>query len=331
MARVAADHPARGLRHGAGSRNRALQQLLRRRTNHDRHRHARQPPRSAQTAWVGTASSRFLEPKSGWTSSGLRPTGTRYVAALRPPGCSSRNSNTPCSGRSISRFTAKDVPTLIADGCAIAAVPEREDPRDALIARGPVQLDLLPRGARIGTGSFRRQAQLLALRPDLEIVDMRGNIETRIGKMEAGGCDAVMLAAAGLRRLGMAARISLLFDFGQMMPAPGQGALALETREDVRVARYAAAVHHPDTARAVAAERAFLERMGGGCNVPIAAYARPVPGGLEIDGLVASPDGRRMVRDRVSTTGATDVEGIALLARKLLARGAREILEEFRA
>ncbi|MDI9612378.1 MAG: hydroxymethylbilane synthase [Acidobacteriota bacterium] len=226
----------------------------------------------------------------------------------------------------------KDVPTLIADGCAIAAVPEREDPRDALIARGPVQLDLLPRGARIGTGSFRRQAQLLALRPDLEIVDMRGNIETRIGKMEAGGCDAVMLAAAGLRRLGMAARISLLFDFGQMMPAPGQGALALETREgDVRVARYAAAIHHPDTARAVAAERAFLERMGGGCNVPIAAYARPVPGGLEIDGLVASPDGRRMVRDRVSTTGATDVEGIALLARKLLARGAREILEEFRA
>ena len=226
----------------------------------------------------------------------------------------------------------KDVPTLIADGCAIAAVPEREDPRDALVARGPVDLGLLPRGARIGTGSFRRQAQLLALRPDLEIVDLRGNIETRIGKIETGGCDAVMLAAAGLRRLGIAARIGLLFDFGQMLPAPGQGALALETRAgDERVARYAAAVHHPDTARAVAAERAFLERMGGGGNVPIAAYARPVPGGLEIDGLVASPDGRRVVRDRVTATGASDAEAVALLAGRILARGAGAILEEFRA
>ncbi|NLV31437.1 MAG: hydroxymethylbilane synthase [Acidobacteria bacterium] len=226
----------------------------------------------------------------------------------------------------------KDVPTLIAEGCVIAAVPEREDPRDVLVARGPLELEHLPRGARIGTGSFRRQAQLLALRPDLEIVDLRGNIETRIGKIATGACDAVMLAAAGLRRLGIASRISLLFDFGRMLPAPGQGALAVETRAgDTRVARLAAAVHHPETALAVTAEREFLERMGGGCNVPIAAFARPVPGGLEIEGLVASPDGRSVVRERVSADARTAADAAAVLAGRILERGAGRILEEFRA
>jgi hydroxymethylbilane synthase len=226
----------------------------------------------------------------------------------------------------------KDVPTLIAEGCVIAAVPEREDPRDVLVARGPLELAQRPRGARIGTGSFRRQAQLLALRPDLEIVDLRGNIETRIGKIATGACDAVMLAAAGLRRLGIAARIRLLFDFGRMLPAPGQGALAVETRAgDTRVARLAAAVQHPETALAVTAEREFLERMGGGCNVPIAAFARPGPGGLEIDGLVASPDGRSVVRERVSADARTAADAAAVLAGRILERGAGRILEAFRA
>ena len=248
----------------------------------------------------------------------------------------------------------KDVPTAIADGLRIAAVPEREDARDALVfnyelritnyglpvAEFPLDVDRelslstigqLPAGARIGTGSFRRQAQLLALRPDLRILDIRGNIDTRIRKMENGEYDAVVLASAGLSRLGLLNRISYTLSFGEMLPAPGQGALAVEVRaDDVLANEIAGKLNHPPTALAVAAERDFLERLGGGCNVPIAIYARMERGALEMDALAATPDGKRVVRDKASGDPEKCADICAALAGRILDAGGREILREFR-
>ena len=248
----------------------------------------------------------------------------------------------------------KDVPTAIADGLRIAAVPEREDARDALIFNyelritnyelpvaefpldvlgGPISSAIwrLPAGARVGTGSFRRQAQLLALRPDLRILDIRGNVDTRIRKMESGEYDAVALATAGLRRLGLQNRISYTLSYDEMLPAPGQGALAIEVRaNDVFTNEIAGKLDHPHTALAVAAEREFLERLGGGCNVPIAVYARVVNGALEIDALAASPDGKRVVRDKAFGDPEKNADICAVLAERILDAGGREILREFR-
>ena len=235
----------------------------------------------------------------------------------------------------------KDVPTAIADGLRIAAVPEREDARDALIISRNIcngsgggktaALSELPAGARVGTGSFRRQAQLLSLRPDLRIVDIRGNVDTRIRKMESGAYDAVALAAAGLRRLGMKDRISYAFSFDEMLPAPGQGALAAEVRaDDAFTNEIVVKLNHPSTALAVAAERDFLERLGGGCNVPIAVYARVSQSGLEMDAIAASPDGKRIIRDKAAGDPEKSAEICAALAKRIMNAGGREILREFR-
>ena len=238
----------------------------------------------------------------------------------------------------------KDVPTAIADGLRIAAVPEREDARDALIIKAirnyesgirncapDSTLQELPVGARVGTGSFRRQAQLLALRPDLRILDIRGNVDTRILKMESDNYDAVALASAGLRRLGLQDRISHTLSYDEMLPAPGQGALAIEVRtDDAFTNEIAEKLHHHPTALSVAAERDFLERLGGGCNVPIAVYARVRQDLLEMDALVASPDGKRVVRDKASGCKGKSAEICAALAERILNAGGREILYEFR-
>lgn len=221
----------------------------------------------------------------------------------------------------------KDLPTRIPDGLRIAAIPEREEVQDALITGGAGGLFQLPAGARIGTGSIRRQAQILALRPDLKILDIRGNIETRLRKLQEQAYDAIVLACAGLNRLGFRDRISARFSIGEMLPAPGQGALAVEMRvDDERFESVAAALNHPPTFRAVTAERAFLQRMGGGCNVPVAVYARITEGLLEIDGLVASPDGSRVLRSVLRGDCDTAVETAMHLADELLARGGRDIL-----
>jgi hydroxymethylbilane synthase len=235
----------------------------------------------------------------------------------------------------------KDVPTAIADGLRIAAVPEREDARDALIIDKKIQretadgknevLSELPAGARVGTGSFRRQAQLLALRPDLRILDIRGNVDTRIRKMESGEYDAVALASAGLRRLGLQNRISYALSFDEMLPAPGQGALAVEIRaNDAFTNGIVEKLNHSHTALAVAVERAFLERLGGGCNVPIAVYASVRQGEIEMDALAASPDGKRVVRDKASGNPEKSADICADLAERILTAGGREILHEFR-
>lgn len=222
----------------------------------------------------------------------------------------------------------KDLPTSIPDGLRIAAIPEREEAQDALITGGASGLFQLPAGARIGTGSIRRQAQILALRPDLKVLDIRGNIETRLRKLQEGTYDAIVLACAGLNRLGLGDRIAAKFSTSEMLPAPGQGALAVETRDDdVRLDDIAAALNHLPTFQAVTAERAFLQRMGGGCNVPVAAYARVEGGFVEMHGLVASPDGSRALRSVLRGDCDTAVETAMHLADEILARGGRDILE----
>lgn len=231
----------------------------------------------------------------------------------------------------IAVHSMKDVPTQLAEGLHISAIPEREDARDALITNHASSLSDLPMHSRVGTGSYRRQSQLLAIRPDLKILDIRGNIDTRIKKMENGTCDAILLACAGLRRLGMQDRICAPFEYAQMLPAPGQGALAVETRiEDSRMMSIASVLNHPATATAVMAERNFLERLGGGCNVPIAIFARINQGMIEMDGLVASPDGKQTVRQHILDKAERTDSAVASLSESILSKGGQSILEEFR-
>ncbi len=226
----------------------------------------------------------------------------------------------------------KDVPTSIPDGLHIESIPRREDPRDALLALRPLAtIEELPQNAVIGTGSIRRQAQLLALRPDLRIKDIRGNVDTRLAKLESRDFDAVVLACAGLNRLGLGQRISLRLDTALVLPAPGQGALALEIRKgDASTSRFIAGLNDTETALAVGAERAFLHAMGGGCNSPIAVYARPAGGEVLIEGLAAAPDGTRLVCDSVSAQRPDAALAAARLAGQILAAGGREILEAHR-
>lgn len=223
----------------------------------------------------------------------------------------------------------KDVPTQIQTGLSISAIPEREEVRDALITPGKSDFSSLPPRARIGTGSIRRQAQLLALRPDLQVVDIRGNVNTRLKKMESGSYDAIILACAGLNRLNLKNRISDVFTLEQILPAAGQGALAVETRsDDTRTAKVAAALNHEPSSIAVSAERTFLKRMGGGCNVPVAVHARVEDNWINIEGLVVSPDGINTVRESVRHARDSAADAAVSLADRLLDRGGRSILND---
>jgi hydroxymethylbilane synthase len=235
----------------------------------------------------------------------------------------------------------KDLPTQLPDGITIGAVGSREDPRDALVGRGPIHWTDLPDSAVIATSSLRRRAQLLHLRSDLKVVDLRGNVETRLAKLDSHPqWAAILLAAAGLVRLGLGHRIGERLAPDLMLPAPGQGALAVTVRvDDPTVAAGARkAVHDPATALPVAAERAFLRRLEGGCQVPVAAYARPSPDGtrgiLRLHGRVVSTDGQTMVEGQ-ELGPAMDEEQAAVLgaalAERLLADGAGAILTGARA
>jgi hydroxymethylbilane synthase len=229
----------------------------------------------------------------------------------------------------IAVHSMKDVPTQIAAGLEISAIPEREDARDAFIAFQARNLLELPKGSAIGTGSVRRQSQILAIRPDLKILDIRGNVDTRLKKLQDGIYDAIILACAGLRRLGLQQRITCPLDYAQMLPAPGQGALAIESRsQDSRIKAIVSPLNHSPSAIAVSAERSFLQRMGGGCNVPIGAYARVTQEMFEMDALVASPDGQRIVRDSIQENLKRMDEAVASLADRILLRGGRAILDE---
>ncbi len=224
----------------------------------------------------------------------------------------------------------KDLPTDLPDGLTLGAIPEREDPRDALVARRPLSsLDDLPSGSKIGTSSLRRETQLRHLRPDLEVVPIRGNVDTRIRKLETEGLAAVVLAVAGLRRLGLDRSISLILPADQMIPAIGQGALGLEVREgDETVLGFVERLDDRRTRLAVEAERAFLHVMGGGCQVPMGAYARFADGRAQLAAFVASPKGGRMIRDTLEVSEGELTNMAARLAQKFRSLGADEILAE---
>jgi hydroxymethylbilane synthase len=216
----------------------------------------------------------------------------------------------------------KDMPTALPAGLTLAAIPEREDPRDALIGRPLAELRA---GDKVGTSSLRRAAQLRALRRGLVIENLRGNVDTRLRKLEEGQYQAIVLAAAGLRRLGWADRIRELLDPEVMCPAVGQGALAIETRDDGGEAQELAyKLDHAATNIAVTAERALLATLEGGCQVPIGAHARLKGSSIHLRAIVASPDGARMVRDQA--TGGDPAALGRELGERLLASGAREIL-----
>jgi len=233
------------------------------------------------------------------------------------------------SGRvDLAVHSLKDLPTTLPAGLVLAAVPPREDARDVLITAGGATLEQLPPGACVGTSSPRRQAQLLWLRPDLKPVPLRGNLTTRLRKLDSGDYAALVLAAAGIHRLGLRHRITAYFDFDQICPAVGQGALAIEIRQrDAELARAVATLDDAMTHLAVRAERAMLLRLGGGCQVPIAAHANCEEGQLYLRGVVAATDGRRLVRAAASgSQGAPESLGAAV-AEDLLTKGAGEILQ----
>ncbi len=217
----------------------------------------------------------------------------------------------------------KDLPSSIPEGLTIAAITEREDPRDVLIARDGLTLDTLPGGATVGTSSPRRTACLRALRPDLVVVPVRGNVETRIRKVEAGEIDAVCLAGAGMRRLGLEARITQWLPEDGFLPAPGQGALGVEVRsDDALVLPIVSAADHPPTRTAVEAERALLRRLEGGCRVPIGALARVEGDHVILKAMVTAVDGSTVIRG-VRTGPLTAAEQLGTdLADELRARGA---------
>ena len=234
----------------------------------------------------------------------------------------------------IAVHSLKDLPTTVPDGLTIAAICKREDPRDALVLHRKLEgsqasILSLPKGAAIGTSSPRRLAQLKYLRADLIIKELRGNVDTRLRKLDEGQYDALVLACAGLRRLGLENRISAALLATEMLPAVGQGALGIETRADDEATIAAVSkLDHKFTRVACTAERAFLRSLGGGCQLPIAAHAVVREKRIRLDGLVAEPQGRRVVRDRIS--GSLDeAEQLGTeLGEQLLDRGARELLAQ---
>lgn len=223
----------------------------------------------------------------------------------------------------------KDLPGDLPDGLTIGAVPKREDPRDVFISADGQLLKDIPAGGKVGTGSLRRQIQLLRFRPDLKIKPLRGNLETRLKKIESEKLAGIVLAAAGLHRLAWQNRITEYLDPQIILPAVGQGALALEIREEDReVQALIAKIHHAATALCTRAERAFLARLQGGCRVPLGGYACLREGQLHFDGMVAALDGRWFLREKVSGT-PDDPEGLGIaLAERLLEKGGRAILRE---
>ena len=222
----------------------------------------------------------------------------------------------------------KDLPTELAEGLAIAAVPEREDPADVLVSRAAESLDGLPAGARVGTGSLRRRAQLLHHRPDLAVVPIRGNVDTRIAKLERGEVDALVLALAGLKRLGRAHEATQLLPPETCMSAVAQGALGLETRGgEVERLRF---LDHGPSALEVAAERAFLARLEGGCQVPVGARAVVHGDRLALSGMVAEGSGRQVFKGELAGASADAPLLGTRLAEHLLAEGAGAVLREAR-
>jgi hydroxymethylbilane synthase len=223
--------------------------------------------------------------------------------------------------------SAKDVPMALPPGFCIAAIPEREDPRDCFVSARYPDPDQMPAGAIVGTSSLRREAQLRERYPGLEIKSLRGNIDTRLAKLDRGDYDGVALAAAGLKRLGLAGRIRATLEPELVLPSPGQGALAIECRDDrVELVRALLALDHADTAACIRAERAVSRALSGSCQVPLAAYAVLRGQTIWLRGLVATPDGRQTVRAELEGPRSEPERLGEAVAKLLLARGAQAVL-----
>jgi len=221
----------------------------------------------------------------------------------------------------------KDVPTENPEGLVFAAILPREDARDVLVSKDNLKMEFLPRGARIGTGSLRRSAQILAIMPDIAIVPLRGNIDTRLKKIETENLTGVILAAAGMKRVGMAEKISQYLPLETMLPAVGQGALGLQIRkDDLALAEVLAELNHAPTAAEIVAERAYLKALGGGCRLPIAAYAKAEGGRMSLEGMVAAINGENVIRDKVTGKAEESEELGIRLAEIILKKGGRELL-----
>jgi len=219
----------------------------------------------------------------------------------------------------------KDLPTELASNFTLAAVMKRQDPRDVFLSLRHNRFTDLPQGARVGTSSLRRQAQIKAVRPDLNIFPLRGNVDTRLRKLESGEFDAIILAAAGLNRLGRTERVREVLPVDVMCPAVGQGALGVEARaDDAATLKELAFLDNSDARQATAAERALLRTLGGGCQVPIGAYAEAVNGTLRLTAIVAQPDGSEVLREH--QTGNNPEELGTRVGKALLASGADSIL-----
>ena len=223
----------------------------------------------------------------------------------------------------------KDVPTQFPEGLHLSVITKREDPRDIFISKRGTKLKELPQGAKIGTSSLRRQAQLLHYRSDFELVPLRGNLDTRLKKLKTMNLDGVVLALAGVKRLGLEEKVTEIISTDISLPAIGQGALGIETRQDDReIEEQIRFLNDRDSWIAVSAERSFLKKLEGGCQVPIAAFARTAGATLQIDGLVGTIDGKRILREQVEGR-VEEAESLGTkLADILLSKGARAILDE---
>ena len=222
----------------------------------------------------------------------------------------------------------KDVPTENPEGLKFAAILPREDARDILVSRGNRKIEFMPKGAKIGTGSMRRASQILAIMPDITIVPLRGNLDTRLKKIETENLAGVILAAAGMKRMGFAEKISQYLPIETMLPAVGQGALGLEIRDnDEPLKNILAKLNHEPTQKEVTAERAYLRALGGGCRLPIAAFAKIDGGQLSLEGLVAAPQGSNIIRDKVKGDPSEAEELGGKLAEIILERGGKKLLD----
>lgn len=229
----------------------------------------------------------------------------------------------------IAVHSMKDVPVEFPEGLQLPVILEREDPRDAFVSNNYDSIEDLPQGAKLGTASLRRQCQISAYRPDLEILPLRGNVNTRLSKLDSGEYDAVILAAAGLKRLGFDKRIRAALSPQQSLPAIGQGAIGIECRsDDERVHELLETLHHQETAICIRAERAMNERLNGGCQVPIAGYATLEGDRLSMSGLVGEPDGSIILREQIDGKPENAVAIGIRVAESLLNQGADEILQQ---
>jgi len=231
-------------------------------------------------------------------------------------------------GIDLAVHSMKDVPGETPEGLMFAAILPREDMRDVLVSRGNVKMESMPRGARIGTGSLRRGAQIKAWMPDLEIIPLRGNIDTRLNKIETENLTGVILAAVGMKRLGYVQQITQFLPIELMLPAVGQGALGLQIRKtDTELLKVLAKLNHAQTAMEVSAERSYLRALGGGCRLPIAAYGLIEKQRLTLEGLLAAPNGSSVIRDKVwGELGEAEELG-RKLADMILEKGGRKLLD----